>query len=79
MWTVLQDCGKQLRLHSRLREKLPDGYRVYAVTEVEYDQYHLQLLSKNELPSEDTRQVVTGDQLIRFGFEVEIKEEVTSS
>ncbi|MES2848995.1 MAG: hypothetical protein V4685_08065 [Bacteroidota bacterium] len=74
MWQPLQDCGKQLTTNSRLREKRDDGYRLYEITEVEYDQYHLHLLSNNDKPTEDISQVLNGAQLIEYGFEVEVKE-----
>jgi hypothetical protein len=74
MWQPIKDCGKQLTIHSRLREKLNDGYRVYEIIEVEFDQYHLHLLSENDKPTEDLRQVLNCAQLIEYKFEVEVKE-----
>jgi len=71
MWVALQDCGKQLTVKSRLREKLDDGYKLYEITEVEYDQYHLHLLTKNGQPGEDVSQVLRGGQMMEYGFEVE--------
>lgn len=73
MWQPIQDCGKQLTIHSRLREKLDEGYRVYDIIEVEFDQFHLQLLSENNEPSEVLRQVLNCAQLLQYRFEVEIK------
>lgn len=73
MWQPIQDCGKQLTIHSRLREKLDNGYRVYEIIEVEFDQYHLQLLSDHEKPTEDRRQVLNCAQLLQYRFEVESK------
>jgi hypothetical protein len=73
MWQPLQDCGKQLTIHSRLREKLDDGYNLYEIVEVEYDQYHLQLLEKDDTAGESLRQVLNAAQLIEYGFEVEAK------
>ncbi len=73
MWQPIQDCGKQLTIHSRLREKPDNGYRVYEIIEVEFDQYHLQLLSDNNKPTEGLRQVLTCAQLLQYHFEVEFK------
>jgi hypothetical protein len=74
MWAPLQDCGKQLTVKSRLREKIDDGYKLYEITEVEYDQYHLLLLSKNGQPGEGVSQVLKGGQMMEYGFEVEGRE-----
>ena len=74
MWQPVRDCAKQLTIHSRLREKLDDGYKLYDITEVEFDQYHLHLLNQNDKPAEDLRQVLTGAQLIEYRFEMEVKE-----
>lgn len=74
MWQPISDCNKQLTIHSRLRERLDAGYKIYDIIEVEFDQYHLQLVSEgNQMATEDLRQIVTCEQLIKYGFEVEIK------
>ncbi len=73
MWQPLKDCGKQLTIHSRLREKLDEGYNLYEIIEVEYGQYHLQLLEKEATAGESLRQVLNGAQLLGYGFEVEMK------
>ena len=33
MWTIIKDCGKQLTIHSKLREKVDAVYKVYDLTE----------------------------------------------
>ena len=73
MWQPILDCGKQLTIHSRLREKRDTDIRVYDIIEVEFDQFHLQLVSENDKPAEDLRQVLTCDQLLKYQFEVETK------
>ena len=73
MWQQITDCGKQLTIHSKLREKLDNGYKTYDIIDVEFDQYHLQLLSENDKPTEDLRQVLTCEQLVQYGFEAELK------
>ena len=72
MWQPIRDCGKQLTIHSRLRERLDNGYRFYDITEVEFDQYHLHLLSENDKPVEELRQVLNCTQLVEYGFELEV-------
>lgn len=74
MWQTIRDCGKQLTIQSRLREKHDEGYRVYIIIEVEFDQYHLQMLSENNEPMEGLRQILNCTQLQEYGFEVEIRE-----
>jgi hypothetical protein len=72
MWKPINDCGKQLTIHSRIREKLDSGYKVYDITEVEFDQFHLRLLTENEQPAkQEQRQVLNCRQLVQYGFETE--------
>ncbi len=73
MWQPITDCSKQLTIHSKLRERLDNGFRIYDIIEVEFDQYHLQLLSENDKPTEVLRQVLNCTQLIKYRFEVELK------
>ena len=73
MWEPLRDCGKQITIHSKVRERRDNAYRVYDIIDVEFDQYHLQLLSENDKPAEDLRQVLTGSQLMEYRFQVELK------
>ena len=72
MWTKISDCGKQLTLHSKLREQGEGKVKLYEITEVEFDQYKVELIETNE-PStaEKLQQVLSCKQLIQYGFEVE--------
>ncbi|HMI80041.1 MAG TPA: hypothetical protein VK484_14675 [Ferruginibacter sp.] len=75
MWKPINDCGKQLTVHSRVREKPGNGYKVYDIATVEFDQYHLQLVSENDQPpAEEQRQVLNCSQLVQYRFEVEMKD-----
>ena len=75
MWKPINDCGKQLTIHSHIREKLDNGYKVYDIAEVEFDQFHLQLLTENDQPpTEEQRQILNCGQLEQYRFEVEIKD-----
>lgn len=74
MWEPIRDCAKQLTIHSHLKEKLEDGFKLYEIAEVEFDQYHLHLLSKNDKPTEELRQVLNCTKLIEYRFEVEVKD-----
>ena len=75
MWTPITDCGKQITIHSRLREKDDHQFKYYDITEVEFDQYKLSLITRDtEPPVEELEQILTCKQLIKYGFEVEGKE-----
>lgn len=72
MWTKLIDCGKQLTIFSKLRENEGDHYNVYQITSIEFDQYKLTLISNDEKPAtEKLEQVLSGKQLLEYGFEME--------
>ena len=77
MWNSLTNCGRQLTIHSKLREKNEDYVALYQITEVEFDQYKLKLLERNNIPPvKDTEVKLSCLQLVRYGFEVEEKEGV---
>ncbi len=72
MWTSLTDCGKQLTIHSKLREKNEEYVALYEITEVEFDRYRLKLLERNNLPPDKEVEVkLNCSQLIQYNFEVE--------
>ena len=72
MWTTLSDCGKQLTIHSKVREKAGEKSKEYFIIEVEFDQYKLELISVDDLPvAEKLRQILTCAQLVHYNFEIE--------
>ena len=78
MWTIITDCGKQLTIHSKLREKVDTHYKIYDLSEIEFDQYHLELLSVDDLPvAVKQHNVLTAEQILKYHFEVEHKESVS--
>ena len=74
MWEPIRDYGKQITIHSKVRERRDNAYRVYDIIDVEFDQYHLQLLSEDDKPAEDLRQVLNCAQLLEYRFQVDLKE-----
>lgn len=74
MWKLITDCGKQLTIHSKVREKNDDYLKLYEIVEVEFDQYKLKLIEKNNQPAtEEGKPVITCLQLKKYAFEVEQK------
>lgn len=74
MWKPLISCGRQLTIHSKLREKKEDYFAVYEITEVEFDQYRLKLIERNSVIPEKPFEVkLSCAKLIQYGFEVEEK------
>jgi hypothetical protein len=72
MWEHVNDCGKQLTVHSKVREKVDNGYKVYDITEVEFDQYHLRLLTENDQPLVVEENIVLScDKLREYEFQVQ--------
>jgi len=72
MWNSISDCGKQLTINDKVRERDGDGFKVYKITEVEYDQYKLTLLEKNDTAvQEEVTIVLTCEKIRAYGFEVE--------
>ena len=75
MWTIINDCGKQLTVHSKIREKVDNLFKVYDIIEVEFDQYKLELIFSNNLaPAEKQHNILNCRQLLQYQFEVEEKE-----
>jgi hypothetical protein len=77
MWKPLTNCGRQLTIHSKLREKNENYVALYEITEVEFDQYKLKLLERNNIPPvKNTEVKLSCLQLIRYKFEIEEKEAI---
>ncbi len=75
MWTIIKDCGKQLTLHTKIREKEDNHFNVYQITAVEFDQYKLELITRNDEPVNiKLQQVLNCHQLVSYNFEVETNE-----
>lgn len=75
MWTKINDCGKQLTIHSKVREKVDTHFKVYDIIEVEFDQYKLELILSNNLaPAEKQHNILNCQQLLQYQFEVDEKE-----
>ena len=75
MWTIINDCGKQLTVRSKVREKVDNHFKVYEIIEVEFDQYKLELILSNNLaPAEEQHNILSCRQLLQYQFEVEEKE-----
>ena len=75
MWTKINDCGKQLTIHSKLRERDDDQVKVYEIIAIEFDQYKVELVDTND-PSagERLQQVLTCKQLVQYEFEVRVRD-----
>lgn len=74
MWILITDCGKQVTIHSRVREMNDVYLKLYEIVEVEFDQYKLKLVEKNNVAAtEEGKPVITCLQLKQYAFEVEQK------
>lgn len=74
MWTLITDCGKQLTIHSKVREKEDTYLALYEIIEVESDQYKLNLIERNNVVvAEKVNAKLNCTQLIKYAFEVEQK------
>lgn len=75
MWTLITDCGKQLTIHSKVRENQDAHIVVYEIVEVESDQYKLKVIEKNNSPvAEEVKSILSCVQLKKYAFEVDQKE-----
>lgn len=74
MWTLITDCGKQLTIHSKLREKNEADIVLYDLIEVESDQYKIKVVERNNVPeTQEVQYILNCKQLIKYAFEVEKK------
>ncbi len=77
MWKLISNCGRQLTIHSKVREKNGEAVAIYEIVEVEFDQFKLRLLERNNDSLSETAEVVAVldcRQLMQYGFEVEEKD-----
>ncbi len=74
MWKTISDCAKQLTIHSRVRERVDQSFLVYEIIEVEFDQYKLELINRDNMPvTEKIHNILDCHQLLQYHFEVEEK------
>ena len=74
MWETITNCGKQLSVHSKVREENDGHFKIYDIVEIEFDQYKLELISRDELtPEQKLQQVLNCEQLTRYQFQVNIE------
>lgn len=74
MWTSLISCSRQLTDRSKIRERNDSHVKLYEIAEVEFDQYKLKLLEKDNVPPEiEVLVKLSCAKLIQYGFEVEEK------
>jgi len=72
MWIPLTNCSQQLRLRAKVREKAGQYSIIYDVIEIEFDQYKLAIVSKDDIPvTESYQNVLTCAQLIKYNFDVD--------
>jgi len=75
MWTLINDCGKQLTIHSKVRENQEAHIVAYEIVEVESDQYKLKVIERNNSPAtEVVISKLSCVQLKKYAFEVYQKE-----
>ena len=74
MWETITNCGKQLSVHSKVREENDGHFKIYDIVEIEFDQYKLELISRDELtPEQKLQQVLNCEQLVRYQFQVDME------
>ncbi len=72
VWIPLTDYAKQLILHCKLRERNDDSTNIYEVIEIEFDQYKLKQLSKNNVSLQEAVEIiVTSEQIMSFKFDIQ--------
>ena len=72
MWKPLENCDRQIRIHSKLKETTGDTHKIYQIVEIEFDQYHLSLIQVNKEPVNHTQyNILTCAQLKKYAFEIE--------
>jgi hypothetical protein len=80
MWKPILNCGKQLTIHSRVREKTNDSNAVYEIVKIEFDFFKLKLVERNNQQVPDAAEIIALDckKLLEYGFEVLEKTEVVN-
>lgn len=77
MWKPLTNCSKQLRIHSKVRERAGQYSIIYDVVDIEFDQYKLAIVSKDDVPVTDSdHNILSCEKLLSYNFEVDDVEPV---
>lgn len=77
MWKKIENCGRQLTLKTIIREIENSVVKEYGIFEIEFDQFHVNLLTKAGQPVASTqKQILTCAQLLQYGFEFKTPETI---
>ena len=75
MWKLITNCGQQITLKTLIRETDNAIIKEYAITEIEFDQFHLNLLTKGgEVITTPQKQILNCAQLVKYNFEYKVPE-----
>ena len=75
MWKLIDNCAQQITLKTLIRETDNAIVKEYAITEIEFDQFHVALLTKGgEAITTPQKHILTCAQLVKYGFEFKLPE-----
>ena len=75
MWKLIDNCGLQITLKTLIRETDNAVVKEYSITEIEFDQFHVSLLTKAGIPvTVPQKHILTCTQLVKYGFEYKVAE-----
>ena len=74
MWKQIIDPNKEITVNCKLKQMSEGIEKIYNTNIVEYDQFHIQLLNKNNFPvTEVMRMTLSPKQILDYKFQVEVK------
>lgn len=74
MWKSVTSCSRQLTIHSKVRTQADNYIALYDIVEIEFDQFKLKLLERNNVPPIEAVDVTLScTQILQYNFEVEEK------
>ena len=75
MWKKIDNCGQQITLKTLIRETDNAIVKEYSITEIEFDQFHVNLLTKaGQAVTVPQQHILTCAQLVKYNFEYKAAE-----
>lgn len=72
MWKLITDCKKQIIINKKIRQNAYGRTLIYSIIDIEFDQYHLKLLFRDNTPAADKVIIVlNSEQIVKDRFEIE--------
>jgi hypothetical protein len=74
MWRRITNPAKELIVNCKIKQSSEGIEKVYNINMIEHDQFHIQLILKNDVPVKEVLRItLTAKQVLDYKFEMAAK------